>query len=849
MKRIWGLLRVTPAVLAVLLVGCPRPGVVVTLSPLTADLEVGGELTLTASSSGVFENNYSWTVSDDSVLELSDTEGRSVTVTALAEGHATVTVTGAVSGVATSAEITVGAGSGGQTVVVLGPIQAQLNVGDTYELGAASSSPSDTTFDWTTSDPAVAALSAEQGISVVVTALAEGTADITATGSASGRSSTVRVVVVAGSQGPVIVPGSQLAPGLHVEVEEVVIPADRRPLVRLVLTDDDGNLVAKKELGDARFILAYLAPGEAGEMSRFLSYTTRPEDPDGVPGSGDEQNQAVYDGAGLNGLTTNADGSLTYRFASALPEDYDPALTHQLGMQLSRTYAIDGMAYPLNSVYAFRPDGNEVTELRAVSDSATCNECHVRLQAHGSRREYQLCTLCHNTQSADAQSGNSVDLAQMIHKIHRGADLPSVQGGDPYQIIGFRNSVHDYSTVVFPQDVRNCQVCHNEESAPDAAVFKTKPTLAGCASCHDRTWFGPLDQVPEGWTRHTAGPAADSSLCAFCHTPDQIVNAHKLPSQTDDAPGLALDIEEVLADPADGTLRIRFTAMDGAGNPITDLSVLDRVGATYAYPATDYETYASETIFGAGATGTLASSTSPTGQYDFTFASKLPVGTDYTFAVALEGRRNFFHDGRTERQGTATNGLTYFTLNGGTPRMRRSVIDEASCNKCHGEVRMHGDLRVGADYCVMCHNPNETDEARRPAEAMPPSTINFKDMIHFIHSGENLEHGYVAYGRGGPVDFSHVRFPTDRRNCTICHADGGQLLPVADEALPTVISQEGDILSIIDPIRAACTSCHDTEEVDAHAIINTSPAGVESCVVCHGEGSGVAVSFVHDTGP
>ena len=52
----------------------------------------------------------------------------------------------------------------------------------------------------------------------------------------------------------------------------------------------------------------------------------------------------------------------------------------------------------------------------------------------------------------------------MVHKIHYGEDLPSVQAGGKYQIIGFGQSVNDFSTVVFPADVRNCQVCHDPKS-------------------------------------------------------------------------------------------------------------------------------------------------------------------------------------------------------------------------------------------------------------------------------------------------------------------------------------------------------------------------------------------------
>ena len=64
----------------------------------------------------------------------------------------------------------------------------------------------------------------------------------------------------------------------------------------------------------------------------------------------------------------------------------------------------------------------------------------------------------------------------MVHKIHMGSQLPSVKAGKPYQIIGNQQSVHDYSTVVDPADVRRCEVCHEQNSgATQAMAYLTRP--------------------------------------------------------------------------------------------------------------------------------------------------------------------------------------------------------------------------------------------------------------------------------------------------------------------------------------------------------------------------------------
>lgn len=295
--------------------------------------------------------------------------------------------------------------------------------------------------------------------------------------------------------------------GLNVEIDDVEIPADLRPEVHFTITDDAGELIPLRELTDARFIITYLDPdpGE-GSVARYISYITRTR-----TGGAGEVLQATTDSARLDGLTQEDDGTLTYKFAAALPEDYLDDATHQVAGQFRRTFPIDGVSYPANVSHTFRPDGGTELGAREIVTTETCNQCHTRLSAHGIRREVQYCIACHNNGSADDE-GISVDFAQMIHKIHQGAGLPSVEAGEPYVVAG-----EDFSHVVFPQPVQNCAACHGD--APMGDVHLNNPTIEGCASCHDRTWFGDPLTTPEGFTNHIAGQQVDNSLCALCHTP------------------------------------------------------------------------------------------------------------------------------------------------------------------------------------------------------------------------------------------------------------------------------------------------------------------------------------------
>jgi OmcA/MtrC family decaheme c-type cytochrome len=647
---------------------------------------------------------------------------------------------------------------------------------------------------------------------------------------------------------PVVVEPISTSPGINVEITGVEIPADLRPVVRFTVTDDIGEVVPLREMGDVRFLLAYLDPDPAeGSTARYISYNTRTED----AAAGGEVLQATYDSARLDGVVQEDDGTFTYTFASAIPEDYPAEATHQVGGQLERLFPIDGLEYPANPVFGFRPDGGEDLGSREIVNTESCNVCHTRLAIHGgARREVQLCIMCHNEGSIDGNSGNTVDFAQMVHKIHRGADLPSVQDGEPYQIYGFRDSLHDYSDVHFPQPVQNCTACHTD--SPMSDIYMTTPTIAGCASCHDRAWFGDPLATPAGYTNHVAGQQVDDSLCVLCHTPTApgpapILEAHRLATESPLAPGLALTINEVITASTDtgAAVTINFTAEDGAGAPFNDLGELNILAATLAYPVSDYEQATRESISADNATD------NGDGTFNYTFTEELPADSTDTIAVAMEGRLRFDNNGETVTQGTSSNGRMIFTVDGSDPIERRQIVDDAKCNACHNEVRLHGSLRVGVDSCVMCHNPNATDINRRPDDQGNPETVNFKDMIHKIHRGAALEMPFTIFGFGASEhDFSEIHFPGDLRNCEMCHVDGSYEIPLSMDNLSTVVTDGTDVISEKLPERASCTSCHDGLLAEVHAVVNTDlAAGVESCAVCHDSDADFAIIDVHNMGP
>jgi OmcA/MtrC family decaheme c-type cytochrome len=575
-----------------------------------------------------------------------------------------------------------------------------------------------------------------------------------------------------------------------------------------------------------RFIIARINPGDR----QYTAYTVRRQT-GAVLGTVE---QASADTGGT--FTDVGPGEYLYRFGTALPENYNRTVTHTVGVYADRNLThVDGNDYVAAATFDFVPDGRAVTVVRDIVTDESCNRCHGQLTAHGVRRSVAVCVLCHTPQTADPDTGNTTDFNVMIHKIHRGAELPSVQAGRPYQIIGFQQTVADYSTVRLPQDIRNCTTCHTGSQGNN---WMNRPSRAACASCHDDVNFATGEN-------HLSIVQANDNSCRFCHRANDalefdisVAGAHVIPIKSQQLPGVNYQIVRVENTNPGQTLSVIFNIKDDAGNVIQP-GQMSTLNAVFGGPTRDYANWYSESARMAMPTGD--------GNFSFTFARPIPPDATGSYTVALEGRRNFTLNPGTDReiavQDAGPNATLSFAMTGQlTPR--RAVVDVNKCNACHDTLRLHGNNRVdNTQYCALCHNPNQTDVARRPQDQLPAQTVDFKLMIHRIHRGEELQNEYTVYGFGNVAhNYNEVRYPTNTRNCTMCHTEGTQLIGSTVGRLPTVNPRSA--FDPTPPISVACIGCHDGEDTLLHVSLNTASFG-ESCAVCHGEGRDFAVSRVH----
>lgn len=707
----------------------------------------------------------------------------------------------------------------------------------------------------------------------------------------------------------VTLPGGQPGPGLVSEVDGTTIDGSGHVVVAFHLTDAGGvpltpttSSTDDPKMARVRFTIARLdvddqpVEGVTTPFTHYENYIIN------------SSSQPSYDTTGTFTLVNGATGAWSYTFGNTLPADLPRNLTHTVGGQVQRTDAT-GTEYVANPIFNFVPNGSAVTTVREVTTTAQCNGCHDPLAFHGGgRREVHLCQLCHTDQLVDADSGNEVDLKHVIHRLHRGKDLPSVTGGPVGAKYGFGDEAFGEKVntcasgpfegvpcgsdadcggggatctatatigIGFPQDIRNCTKCH--ASGATAADHLKRPSALACTGCHDTV--NPSENMLNGLAPgagHVAGPQPDQ-FCRLCHTDTQVTEfdntvpgAHVIPLRSTTLQGLQGEILTA-SGAAGGPVTITFRMRNGDDSVITSFAAFNTVRFALSGPTTDFggttPPLINATVAGGGANGSLMG---PDGAGIFTYvtAASLPAEAVDTWRVGLEARRTVSVNGQNQNE-AVPNPVLDFSVDGSPVVARRTVVDTANCGGCHGtfskDFSIHGNLRNRTEYCVVCHNPSVTDFDRRKnatATGADPTneSIAFRHLIHKIHRGENLDQQpYLVYGFGGAPKnysahvFSEVRFPGDLRDCEKCHAEGTQTLPLASGLLPTVqsIVSAGteQVTGETPPTRDVCTSCHDTEAAAAHAETNTTASGAEACAVCHGEGSAEAVTVVHALDP
>lgn len=694
-------------------------------------------------------------------------------------------------------------------------------------------------------------------------------------------------------------------------IRNVTVPADGRPQVEFQLTDERNNPVTDLAAADLRLTVAKLGFNPVGNLTgTWQSYINTIETPSVGTGTVPRL-QAANESGSAGTLTNNGDGTYRYAFAASITSIDDPTILDQAALEgLDLSYQPERLhrigiefrngAAPVNATHDWIPESGQseadgIYHYDVVA-TANCNGCHQTLAVHGgSRVEVRYCVTCHNTGTTDADSTNTVAFRTMIHKIHRGAELPSVESGTPYVIYGFGDRPNDYSKVAFPNDILDCVLCHGGNTTATPATLQVTDagdnwayyaTQEACGSCHDNLDF----------TAHFGGQPDDTN-CMSCHENGAIAGAiaarhvnltraaagayaGEILDVTSTAPGQQPVVRFAVTDPTHDNAPYDILADTAWTDPSSRLAV------TIGWSTRDYTNTGNQEDNAVTVSIDALAGAVPIGDGTFEITSPVPIpdGTlppgvaasgSGAATLELRPRQDFGTPSDPDVRSIAVpSAIGYFSIDeaDGEGVPRRTVVDQAGCLGCHGQLALHGGNRTDTvAVCVTCHNPRNTDRETRAITTTPPTdgkteeSIDFKRMIHGIHAAAFRNHPLQIVGFGGftthVFDTNTVHFPGHLNNCRACHAGDSFTLPLNDAVLGSSLDTGADLEDPADdrvasPTAAVCSSCHDGDSTIAHMVANgadfdttqaelDSGAVLEQCEVCHGAGRVVDVEVVH----
>ena len=585
----------------------------------------------------------------------------------------------------------------------------------------------------------------------------------------------------------------------------------------------DGAVKTGLTIADMSFAIAKLVPGVSGEPDQWVNYIYRTETakadvgPGGTPVLATAM-QATTDAKQASQLAYNPDGYYTYTFKINIKDPaqtngvvFEPNRTHRIAIQLKYVNAA-GETVLVNPYIDFTIDANgksvlvtDPAKTRKMTDVSSCNGCHEKLALHGGGRvDTQYCVMCHNPGTTDANSGNVLTLSTMVHKIHAGKLLYSqlATGGEDYTIWGYGNSKHSYAEVGFPQDLRNCAVCHTgaNPQTPQGDNWKTKASKGACLTCHSGkegySWATTHQPYAASFMNKLDAKASDlaDGYCAGCHSAGSNVASERVHwnQNEENAAKYKMNIESAVfndtADKKSRTVTVTYSLTNPLDGTAYDLaSNATKFGSLRLILA--YQNMTGQLVNGQPGTvtefsaynngGNTASAGASTGVNlgNNRYTVNLPVPNDTATAIASGTARVVSYGQIKENKidvqtrlevspVTTVNVVVQHTykdvlISGSALQPRRAIVSNEKCNVCHGALgttsgsntlanAFHGGARNTVEACVVCHDANRMSSTVMTNGSSFNESYQFKRMIHGIHGNSKrtypFTHGNVVAG-------------------------------------------------------------------------------------------------------
>jgi OmcA/MtrC family decaheme c-type cytochrome len=544
--------------------------------------------------------------------------------------------------------------------------------------------------------------------------------------------------------------------------------------------------------------------------------------------------------AGIAFDTTNAaSGNYTitmvtgFGSAEALAEapDYNAADAQRLLVRVSGKTEADGSVtnntvgildfnVPADGASATAADLPQYQKAFVTIDG--CKKCHGPQMAGAAHANGYLdtrgCVVCHSPigHYGTEMQDDKAYLTQMVHEIHA-AIAPAGLGVE-----------RAWDKITFPQDVKNCALCHNnggnDLSATAAQIdnWKNHPTREACGSCHTDVNFA-------SGANHDGGIQADDSACQYCHNAAAITGYHDTTPTGINVP--EFDITLVVTD-ADGVAITEASSVYATNGGFFKAGDTFTVTATLKDHATsaDFTEYmtpqdaayvaggglhvASLYVYGprsfakpllgtqalslfAGGTDTNVTTTASGFSYQVTVPDNATTGTYMVRTRFADYSYDRHSDAPAGQEPYRVESFALTNLQIGTATVENKVDGDA-CVNCHGNANFHQDDHAApfdTDHCTACH-----DQSGGYADYIG-------NRVHAIHS---------ANSTGDLKNYTDGTYTVD--------PDTG--LPSRDWA---------DVTFPVGPVSPLGTNPMDYwyPEGASHAKTSSTP----NCVVCHNSGA------------
>jgi OmcA/MtrC family decaheme c-type cytochrome len=584
--------------------------------------------------------------------------------------------------------------------------------------------------------------------------------------------------------------------------------------------------------GDLRFLLADLVPAGTATVGGWGTWPT-PYFERWVSETG---NAARFVNNGGGDYTYTINTAFSSASTTGAP-DYDPTHTQRLAIVVTGHKDASGNAVTDNTVgfldFVVPAAGTNAVPLdsqRMFVTADACKKCHSQdfVEAHHADRyrDTRTCVICDSpvgTSFGTEMQTDNAFLPVLIHQIHAAIDNPAFP--DAIRGLGFGG-------VTFPQDVRNCVICHSNPAGLNLGTgnqidnWKNHPTDKICQSCHTDVNF-------ETGANHPGGIQTNAT-CNACHLNGtafslSVVQAHDTTPRIAgtngglDAGYLPENIPEFnvalsITPPANGsyyvageTPEVRVTLTDHAtGLPVAPAIYTTPQGAAGVYG--DGLNVASLYVYGSRARSVPVLATGTMTDPAFNSETDIPTQEHLLFVPGADPRVT-----------TNSTGFGYRLLpipadmTAGTYMVRVRIGDYGRVGTGNYRIESIGfqniqigtatvEFKVSGNNCIDCHGTGtapfhderhavvfNTDQCLACHDQSGNFAIPIANRVHAVHSANpsgdiyNIEAGTISASR----DWSDVTFPQDilftdppPPRCIACHSSGDRTYQTLPYMMP-----------------------------------------------------------------